>query len=102
MAMMATFDGEPVPVTADMVAALVAWMRAEGAMMREHEPRFADCWPWGRCTVGALSSSTGRLRVEYGGGGDRPDAGLGDSAVVVSVAPLAAGSAHARSTARHG
>ena len=100
--MMATFDGEPVPVTADMVAALVAWMRAECAMMREHEPRFADCWTWGRCTVGDLSSSTGGLRFEYGGDEDRPDDGLGDFAVVVSVAQLAAAIANARNTARYG
>jgi len=69
--MSATYDQEPLKLTADYKRALREFMKAHCKMMRINEPQYADCWTWGKATVGDLANKDG-LAFEFGGDEDKP------------------------------
>lgn len=79
--MRARYDEVEVPITPQFVEAAVALMRAHCEMMRQADPRNADCWVAGRCEIHRLSEAGG-IRFFYGLA-EGFDDGLDDFAVVV-------------------
>ena len=69
--MKAKYDDITVTVSRAFIAALRDLMQAEMNMMRRAEPRNAECWTWGKCTIGDLASVQG-LEFEFGGDQDMP------------------------------
>ena len=84
MPFMARLGLREIPFTAEMEAALIAYMRAEAAMVREVTAGTLT-WTWGRCYVGDMTDQR-FLRFEYGTGDCPPD-GHGDFAVVPEWSP---------------
>lgn len=69
--MKAKYDDITVTVSRAFIAALRDLMQAEMNMMRRAEPRNAECWTWGKCTIRDLASARG-LEFEFGGDDDMP------------------------------
>jgi len=70
--MSATYDKQPLKLTADYKRALIEFMKAHCKLMRKHNPRDADCWTWGHVTVGDLAKRRDSLDFEFGGDKDKP------------------------------
>ncbi len=66
------YDGEEITITEGYIDALKNLMLEELMMMQKAHPDFADCWSWGKCTVGDLAGMK-RLDFEYGGEEDKPE-----------------------------
>jgi hypothetical protein len=69
--MKAKYDDITVTVSRAFIAALRDLMQAKMNMMRRAEPRNAECWTWGKCTIRDLASARG-LEFEFGGDDDMP------------------------------
>lgn len=69
---MAKYDQERLDITPRFVESIKELMKAEMEMMREHEPRFAYCWTWGKCTIGDISTLRRGLQFEFGSEEDKP------------------------------
>ena len=69
--MTAIYETEQIKITPRFKAALIELMKAECAMMVEHQPDSAELWTWGTCELGDLANNDG-LRFYYGGDDDKP------------------------------
>ena len=83
--MKAKYDDITVTVSRAFIAALRDLMQAEMNMMRRAEPRNAECWTWGKCTIRDLASARG-LEFEFGGDDDMPPGVTPRRRLVVVVA----------------
>jgi hypothetical protein len=66
----AKYDTEDIVLTAGFIEAIERLMEEECRMMQQHEPKNADCWTWGICTVNDIAHSRG-LEFEFGGEPDK-------------------------------
>lgn len=80
------WDGEKIGISqADkthLEFALQEVLRKICQIMGSHNQDEADCWIWGRVTVGDLCSGESDFHFQYGGEEDLPDDGLGAFAVI--------------------
>jgi len=76
------YDDQELELAPRVIAALKELMAAECEMMADTDWAYSDCWEWGRCVVGDMSSAS-PLTFEYGSNEDPHDDGLGNFAVIV-------------------
>lgn len=78
----ALYDAAIVELSENFIDALKKVMAAEVVMMREQDSDSADCWYWGRCTIGDLSNAHA-LAFQYGPEDDMPTDDFGRFGVMI-------------------